>query len=124
MKPTVLLIEDDPMAARIVEMVLGPERYQIVTVPNGRRGLEMAQANPPDLILLDLMLPGQEDGFEVLRRLRAESKTTDVPVIVVSSKAQPADRETAANIGANAYLTKPYKRAELLSLIRSLLSEG
>jgi hypothetical protein len=69
------------------------------------------------------MLPGQ-DGFEVLNQLRAEPRTAEVPVIVVSSKSQPADKQTATKIGANAYLTKPYKRAELLSLIRSLLNEA
>lgn len=122
MKPTILLIEDDPMVARLVELAVGPKGYQTIFAPNGLQGLKMAQANPPDLILLDLMLPGQ-DGFEVLHQLRAEPQTANVPVIVVSSKSQLADKETAAKIGANAYLSKPYKRAELLSLIRSLLSE-
>jgi len=122
MKPTILLIDDDPMVARLVQLVLEPEGYQLTIAPNGLDGLKIAQTNPPDLLLLDLMLPGQ-DGFQVLRQLRAEPRTADIPVIVLSSKAQPTDKHTAAKIGANAYLTKPYKRAELLSLIRSLLSE-
>ena len=122
MKPTILLIDDDSMVARLVQLALEPEGYQLTTAPNGLEGLKIAQANPPDLILLDLMLPGQ-DGFKVLNQLRAEPQTADIPVIVVSSKAQPTDKHAAAKIGANAYLTKPYRRAELLSLIRSLLSE-
>ncbi|MFQ6100209.1 MAG: response regulator [Anaerolineae bacterium] len=122
MTPTILLIDDDPMVARLVQLTLEPEGYQLVVAPNGLQGLKMAQTDPPDLLLLDLMLPGQ-DGFEVLNRLRAEPRTADVPVIVVSSKSQPTDKHTATKIGANAYLTKPYRRAELLETIRSLLSE-
>ena len=122
MKPTILLIDDDPMVARLVELSLESEGYQLAVAPNGLKGLKMAQTNPPDLILLDLMLPGQ-DGFEVLNRLRAAPRTADVPVVVVSSKSQPTDKQTAAKIGANAYMTKPYRRTELLSTIHSLLSE-
>ena len=122
MKPTILLIDDDPMVARLVQLALEPEGYQLAIAPNGLQGFKMAQTNPPGLILLDLMLPGQ-DGFEVLNRLRAEPRTADVPVIVVSSKSQPTDKHTATKIGANAYLPKPYKRTELLALIRSLMSE-
>ncbi len=121
MKPTILVIEDDPKSARLVELILNREGYQTTIAPNGPQGLKMAQTTPPDLILLDLMLPGL-DGFEVLRQLRAEPRTADVPVIVVSAKAQLTDKETAARIGANGYVTKPYRRAELLPLIRSELS--
>ncbi len=122
MEPTILLIDDDPMVARLVQLMLEPEGYQLTVAPNGLEGLKIAQINPPDLLLLDLMLPGQ-DGFQVLHQLRAEPRTADIPVIVVSSKSQPTDKQTATEIGANAYLAKPYKRAELLSLIRSLLGE-
>ena len=120
MKPTILVIEDDPMASRLVALMLGNAGYQVVSASNGLQGLEMAQDSPPDLILLDLMLPGP-DGFDVLSQLRTEPRTASVPVIVVSSKSQHTDKQTAASIGANAYLTKPYKRAELLETIRSLL---
>lgn len=122
MKSTALLIEDDPTAARLMELMLSSEGYQLVVAQNGLQGLKMARANPPDLILLDLMLPGQ-DGFEVLHQLRAEPRTADIPVIIVSAKAQTTDMQTATKIGADAYLTKPYKRAELVSLVGSLLSK-
>lgn len=120
MKPTILVIEDDPMTSRLVELMLVQEGYQVTIASNGLQGLEMAQALSPDLVLLDLMLPGP-DGFDVLNQLQAKHQTAKIPVIVVSSKSQHADKQTAANIGANAYLTKPYKRAELLETIRSLL---
>ncbi|OQY23763.1 MAG: hypothetical protein B6I35_03040 [Anaerolineaceae bacterium 4572_32.2] len=122
MKPTILLIEDDPMTSRLVELTLTHAGYQVVLVSDGPRGIEMAQADPPDLILLDLMLPGP-DGFAVLTQLRAEPRTADVPVVVISSKSQLADKQIASTIGASAYLTKPYKRSELLQTISSLLSE-
>lgn len=120
MKPTILVIEDDPMTSRLVELMLVQEGYQVTIASNGLQGLEMAQALSPDLVLLDLMLPGP-DGFDVLNQLQAKHQTAKIPVIVVSSKSQHADKQTAANIGANAYLTKPYKRAELLETVRSLL---
>ncbi|MBU0704709.1 MAG: response regulator [Chloroflexi bacterium] len=120
MKPTILVIEDDPMTSRLVELMLVHEGYQVTIASNGLQGLEMAQTLSPDLVLLDLMLPGP-DGFDVLNQLQAKPQTARVPVIVVSSKSQHTDKQTAASIGANAYLTKPYKRAELLETIRSLL---
>ncbi|MDY7079510.1 MAG: response regulator [Chloroflexota bacterium] len=123
MKPTILVIEDDPKSVRLVTLILHREGYQTVVATNGLQGLKIAQENPPDLILLDLMLPGM-DGFEVLHRLRAEARTSDVPVIIISAKAQITDKQTAIKVGASAYLTKPYRRAELLPLIASLLSEG
>jgi len=75
-----------------------------------------------DLILLDLMLPGL-DGFEVLNRLRADPQTAGMPVVIVSAKSQHDDKQMAARIGANAYLTKPYDRDELVALVRSLVGE-
>jgi len=122
MKPTILVIEDDPMASRLVALMLSNAGYQVVSASNGPQGLDMAQDSPPDLVLLDLMLPGP-DGFDVLNQLRAEPRTASMPVIVVSSKSQLTDKQTASRIGANAYLTKPYKRPELLEIIHSLLNE-
>jgi CheY-like chemotaxis protein len=122
MPPTILVIEDDPKSVRLAELMLGGEGYQTVIASNGLQGLKVARTDPPDLILLDLMLPGL-DGFEVLNRLRADPQTAGVPVVVVSAKAQSTDRQTATKIGANAYLTKPYRRAELLDVVGSLLSE-
>jgi DNA-binding response OmpR family regulator len=122
MKPTILVIEDDPMAARIAELSLSNEGFKTIVAPNGLKGLKIAQEDPPDLVLLDLMLPGV-DGFEVLNRLRAKPQTANVPVVVVSSKSQLTDKQTAEKIGANAYVTKPYKRGELVELVQSLLSE-
>lgn len=87
MQSTILVIEDDPMASRLVELMLAHEGYQVVIAPNGLQGLEMAQTDPPDLVLLDLMLPGL-DGLDVLSQLQAEPLTADIPVIVVSSKSQ------------------------------------
>ncbi len=122
MEPMVLLIEDDLVTAKLVERQLGREGFSVLIAPNGFQGLKMAKANAPDLILLDLMLPGI-DGFEVLNRLRADPQTTDLPVVIVSAKVQQADKQTAAKIGANAYLTKPYNRAELVALVRSLTDQ-
>jgi CheY-like chemotaxis protein len=122
MERTILLIEDDPLSARLVDLILKSEGHQVIMVQDGLRGLEIAQGTSIDLVLLDLMLPGI-DGFEVLRRLRADPKTANLKVVVVSAKSQPADKERAAELGINYYLTKPYRKVELLEVVRSLLSE-
>ena len=123
MERTILLIEDDPLSARLVDLILKSEGHQVIIMRDGFQGLAVAQNTPLDLILLDLMLPGI-DGFEVLRQLREDPKTADVRVVVVSAKSQPADKELAAELGVDAYLTKPYRKIELLKLVRSLLGES
>ena len=123
MTHAILLVEDDPLSARLVDLILKSEGHQVIMVQDGLRGLEIAQNTSLDLILLDLMLPGI-DGFEVLRRLRADPNTANVKVVVVSAKSQPADKERAAELGIDVYLTKPYRKIELLEVVRSLLSES
>jgi DNA-binding response OmpR family regulator len=122
MSSTVLVIEDDHATSRLMKLQLGREGFSVLLAPNGFQGLKMARADSPDLILLDLMLPGM-DGFEVLNRLRADSQTADVKVVIVSAKSRPADKDIAARIGADAYLVKPYEPQELIALVRSLVSE-
>ena len=82
----------------------------------------MAQDHHPDLIVLDLMLPGQ-NGYAVLQELRAEPRTANVPVVILSAKTQPNDKHTAATLGADAYLTKPYSRSDLVAVVGSLLDK-
>jgi two-component system cell cycle response regulator len=121
MERTILLIEDDPLSARLVDLILKSEGHRVIMARDGFQGLEIAQRTPLDLVLLDLMLPGM-DGFEVLRRLRENPETADVKVVVVSAKSQPADKEKATELGIDYYLTKPYRKVELLEVVRSLLS--
>jgi len=119
-EPTILLIEDDPLSASLVELTLSSEGYQVLTASNGLQGLKVAHTTFPDLVLLDLMLPGL-DGFEVLNRLRNDPQMADVPVVILSAKAQSTDKRTADRMGADAYVNKTYEDAELLDQVRSLL---
>jgi DNA-binding response OmpR family regulator len=123
MERTILLIEDDPLSARLVDLILKSEGHHVIIAQDGLQGLKVAQETHLDLVLLDLMLPGI-DGFEVLRQLRADPKTADLRVAIVSAKSQPADKERAAELGTDAYLTKPYRKVELLEVVRSLLREA
>jgi len=119
MAPTVLVIEDDPRSIRLMELILRSQGYEAVMARNGREGLDAVRRRPFDVILLDLMLP-EVDGFEVLRQLRNDPDLADVPVIITSARARPTTKEEAAELGANYYLTKPYRKAELLDVIASL----
>ena len=116
----ILIIEDDPEAAHILELSLKREQYKITITLNGMQGLVSVQTAQPDLVLLDLMLP-DIDGYKVLRRIRANPLTAELPIVVVSAKTQDADKLMAAQLGANGYLTKPYRRADLLNMIQACL---
>jgi DNA-binding response OmpR family regulator len=118
--PNILIVEDDPEAARILELSLKRERFNTIVALNGTQGLAAAQTQHPDLVLLDLMMP-DIDGYEVCRRIRANPHTANLPIIVVSAKTQDADKQMAAQLGANGYLTKPYRRADLLNMIQACL---
>jgi CheY-like chemotaxis protein len=106
-----------------MKLILASQGYEAVIAVNGREGLETARARAFDLILLDLMLP-EIDGFEVLRQLRADPDLIDVPVVVTSARARPTTKQEAEDLGANFYLTKPYRKAELLNVIASFVNDG
>jgi DNA-binding response OmpR family regulator len=116
----ILIIEDDPEAAHILELSLKREGYTVGIAMDGTQGLSAVQTQRPDLVLLDLMMP-DVDGFEVCRRIRANPATARLPIIVVSARTQDADKQMAAKVGASGYLTKPYRRADLLAAIEARL---
>jgi DNA-binding response OmpR family regulator len=120
MDTTILIIEDDPIAANLLQLILGRQGYRSLIAFDGLEGLKIARSEQVDLILLDLMLPGI-DGFEVLTQLRADPKTADLLVMIVSVKSQTTDRRAAAKLGADAYLTKPYTAKEIVAKVNSLL---
>ena len=117
----ILIIEDDPSVLRAISYMLGKEGYDVLTALNGLAGLRKAKEENPDLLILDVMLPGI-DGFEVCHRLRAESQTAQLPILMLSAKGQEADMSTGLEVGANEYLTKPVERSVLLSKIEALLA--
>jgi len=120
MAKRILIVEDDPSLLRAVSYILEKEGYEVLTAMNGLEGLTKAKGENPDLLILDVMLPGI-DGFEVCHRLRAESQTAQLPILMLSAKGQAADRSTGLQVGANEYLTKPVERLVLLGKVEDLL---
>ncbi|MEA3309032.1 MAG: response regulator [Chloroflexota bacterium] len=117
---TLLLVEDDAATARLLSITLERQGYKVLTAKNGLVGLKIAREEPLSLILLDLMLPGL-DGFEVLSRLQEKKELIKIPVIILSAKNRPSDKERAKELGAKAYLTKPYQINDLMKLVEAAL---
>ncbi len=115
----ILIIEDEEKLARFVELELGHEGYQVEKALDGREGLELARAQPFDLILLDIMLPGL-NGIEILRRLR---RFSEVPVILLTARDTVMDKVSGLDTGADDYITKPFAIEELLARIRVSLRQ-
>lgn len=118
-RPVVLVIDDDPTLAEVVGRYLIREGYEVVHALDGETGLARAVASPPELILLDLMLPGI-DGLEVCSRLR-ESPAAAVPVIMLTARAAESDRVTGLDAGADDYLAKPFSLHEMGARVRAVL---
>jgi DNA-binding response OmpR family regulator len=114
---TILVVDDDQRMRRLLRLNLDKDGYRVVTAEDGPAGLESAELDPPDLILLDVMMPGM-DGFTVLQRLR---EFTDVPVVLLTAKGEEQDKVRGLDLGADDYLTKPFGPAELLARVRANL---
>src|ERR671917_323930 len=113
----ILVVDDEPRIISFMRMNLELEGCRVITATNGREALERARDDLPDLVLLDIMMPGM-DGFEVLRRLR---QTSTVPVIVLTAKDEEEDRIRGLELGADDYIGKPFSHRELVSRIRAVL---
>jgi DNA-binding response OmpR family regulator len=119
MPKRVLLAEDEPNIAESLTFLLGRAGFEVTSESDGRAALESALTAAPDLLILDVMLPGL-DGFEILRRLRADPRGARLPVIVLTAKGQREDRETASEQGADLFITKPFSNAELVAAVTRL----
>lgn len=118
MAATILLVEDEERLARFIELELSSEGYNISVAHDGLTGLTMARETPPDLLILDWMMPGMT-GLEVCRRLRATG--SKVPVILLTAKDEVSDRVAGLDAGADDYVVKPFSIEELLARIRAHL---
>ncbi|HEY8351061.1 MAG TPA: response regulator, partial [Sphingomonadales bacterium] len=118
MKPRILLIEDDPSLTELIRYNLEEEGFAIATSADGEEGLLLAEEDPPDLILLDWMLPNLS-GIEICRRLRRNADTANLPVIMLTARAEEADRVRGLDTGADDYVTKPFSPRELVARIHA-----
>jgi two-component system phosphate regulon response regulator PhoB len=116
----ILIVEDEPDVADLVAFNLERAGYETVVAHNGLIALDMALAELPDLILLDVMLP-EKDGYAVFKELRRDSRTSETPVIMLTARAQTEDRIRGLEAGADDYLTKPFSPNELLLRVQSVL---
>ena len=121
MAKIVLVIDDDGHTLRLLEFALTKAGHEVVTASRGKEGLEKALQQPPDLAIIDLMMP-QMDGYEVCRRLRQNERTADVLILVFTARIQEIDRQTALEAGADEFLTKTATPGELVSKVESLLA--
>ena len=120
---TILYIEDEPEIVELVRLILARQDYDMLTAADGPAGLELLRQQPCDLVLLDLMMPGM-DGWEVLRRIRADAALQHMPVIILTAKALAQDRDYGLHVaGAQAYVTKPFFMHDLIGTIGRVLSE-
>lgn len=123
MTDKILIIDDDLDTLRLVGLMLQKQGYQIVAASNGQQGLDLAFAEIPSLILLDVMMP-QMDGYEVARRLRADERTVNIPILMFTAKSQLDDKVTGFEAGADDYLTKPTHPSELHAHVKALLTRA
>jgi len=118
----ILIVDDKPEVRELVSVTLEIGPYQILTASNGSQAIELARQEHPDLMLLDVMMPGGgPDGFEVCRRLKSDPSTRDITIIMLTSKGQERDRELGYQAGADDYFVKPFSPLELIAKVEEVL---
>jgi len=123
MTKTVLLAEDEPNIVESLTFLLERAGFQIKVASDGRQALDAALEQQPAVLVLDLMLP-ELDGYEVLRRLRADPRGEKLPVLMLTAKGQRIDRETALECGADLFMTKPFANSEITAAVVELASRS
>ena len=123
MKQRILIVEDEPEAVELLEFNLKQAGYAVSSADDGAEALKKIRATPPDLILLDVMLP-EMDGFEICKLVRLEAATAKIPIIMLTAKASELDRVLGLELGADDYLTKPYSPRELLLRVKKILARS
>jgi CheY-like chemotaxis protein len=119
MQARVLVADDDPIILRLLEVNLGLEDFVVETASRGEDAIRQAQELRPDVIILDVMMPGMS-GYDVAEQLRQDPDTAGIPVVFLSARAQEEDRKRGHALGVAAYVTKPFDPGELVDIVRRL----
>lgn len=117
---TILVIDDSPTETAFVRAMLEKEDYRVIWAEDAKKGIDAALAEKPDLILMDVVMPGM-NGFQATRQLRRYEQTRDTPIVMLTTKDQETDKIWALRNGANEYMNKPPKHDELMGVIRRFL---
>lgn len=117
---TVLLIEDEPNIIEAVSFILARDGWEVKTHANGHDAMDAVRARAPDLIILDVMLPGKS-GYDILEEIRADAGFARTPVLMLTARGQEKDKEAAERAGADQYMIKPFSNADLLAAMHALV---
>ncbi len=121
-KKKILIVDDEAEIVKAVQIRLEHEGYEVLVAADGQEGLAKAKTESPDLVVLDVMLP-KLDGFEVCRFLKFDEKYKKIPIIMLTARAQKIDEDTSKQVGADAYIAKPFDRGAVIAKIKELLGE-
>ena len=119
-KPTILVVDDEEDILELVKLHLSREGFTVVLAETGEQALKLVQTQPPGLVVLDLMLPGV-DGLDVCKRMKADPRTRQIPIVMLTAKGEEADIVTGLELGADDYMTKPFSGKVLVARIRRIL---
>lgn len=119
--PTVLVVDDDPVIVRLLEITFAMEDFTVLAAADGAEGIAVATAERPAVVVSDIMMP-RLDGLDLVRALKGAPATAGIPVVLLSAKAQIADLRAGADVGADAYVTKPFEPFDLIDQVRKLLA--
>jgi len=121
-KKRILIVDDEQEMVKAMQIRLEHEGYEVLVATDGQEALDKARSQMPDLILMDIMLP-KLDGYKVCRFLKFDAKYKNIPIIILTAKVQSSDEEIGLQVGADAYITKPFERGVVISKIKELLKE-
>lgn len=122
MGKNVLLIEDEPNIIEAIRFILSRDGWNVKTHSDGANAIEAVRAKQPDIVILDVMLPGKS-GFDILRELRADPAHAALPILMLTARGQQKDRDMAQAAGVSVFMTKPFSDTEMLNAVNALMSE-
>ncbi|TLZ80724.1 MAG: response regulator [Betaproteobacteria bacterium] len=119
----ILIVDDEPNIVTLLEFLMRGSDYEVRVARNGEEALRRAESFRPDLVLLDVMMP-QRSGFEVCQKIRENPALRDVKIVMLTAKGRDLEKDRGLNLGANAYVTKPFSTKELMNTVRGLLPDS
>ncbi|MFO7654603.1 MAG: response regulator [Candidatus Krumholzibacteriia bacterium] len=118
----ILVVDDEHNIRNILDFSLDAEGFEVLAASSGAQALALAESELPDLIILDVMMPGDLDGFETCRRLKQDSRTADIPVVLLTARTGREDRERGKAAGADDYVNKPFSPQRVVDTVQALLT--